>query len=96
MAAVHRQNDSRACGATTNVVGQSTVFVNNLLLSVNGDPNSHNGGALIANCNNVYAENKLVVDIGDNAAPDALCVPIGGAHCNPSATSGSPNVFVGD
>lgn len=96
MAAIHRDTDERACGATTTVAGQSTVWANNLLVSVDRDPNTHGGGSLIASCNNVYVENKMVVDVGDSASPDVLCVPLGGAHCNPKATSGSPNVFVGD
>ena len=96
MAAIHRNGDDRACGATTVVEGQSTVYINGKLASVNGDPNSHGGGALIADCNNLYINGILCVDLGDAASPDDLCLPIGGAHCAPSATSGSSNVFVGD
>ena len=92
---IHRDTDSRACGATTTVSGQSTVWANNLLISVDGDPNSHGGGELSAACNNVFVENKMVVIKGNSAAADGLCAPLGGNHCNPSATSGSSNVFVG-
>jgi uncharacterized Zn-binding protein involved in type VI secretion len=38
---VHRNGDSRACGASTTVTGQSTVYVNNKLVAVQNDPNSH-------------------------------------------------------
>jgi len=96
MPAIHRQDDNRACGATTVVTGQSTVYANNKLVSVNDDPNTHGGGSLNAGTNKVYINNKLVVDDNDSASADALCPPLGGAHCAPSATSGSPNVFIGD
>ena len=43
-----------------------------------------------------YVNGILVVNVGDGAAADGLCVPVGGAHCGPSATGGSPDVFVGD
>ena len=95
MTAIHRDTDSRACGASTVVAGNSTVFANGLLVSVNGDPNSHGGGALSASTNQVFVEGKMVVEVGDSASPDALCPPLGGAHCGPNSTSGSPNVFVG-
>ena len=69
---VHRNTDSRTCGATTLVSGQSTVFANNLLVSVNADPNSHSAGALVAGSNHVYAENTLVVNNSpDGSAADA-------------------------
>lgn len=97
MPAVHRQSDSRTCGATTVVAGNSTVFANNLLVSVNGDPNSHGSGSLVAACNNVFAHGILTVNHSpDSAAPDSLCAPVGGAHCSPATASGSPNVFTGD
>lgn len=92
MPAAHRQDDSRACGATTIVSGQATVFVNNKLWAVAGDPNTHGSGALIASGSTVRINNKLVIINGDSASPDDLCVPLGGAHCAPSATSGSGNV----
>jgi len=96
MTAIHRNTDSRACGASTVVAGQNTVFANDLLVSVNGDPNSHGSGALSASCHDVYVNNILVVDLGDSAAPDLLCPTLNGPHCAPSATSASSNVYVGD
>jgi uncharacterized Zn-binding protein involved in type VI secretion len=92
MPAVHRQDDSRACGATTIVTGQSSVFVNGKLWSVAGDPNTDGNGQLIASGTTVKINNILVIVLGDSAAPDDLCIPLGGFHCAPSATSGSPNV----
>jgi hypothetical protein len=97
MPAIHRLTDPRTCGATTVVVGQGNVYANNLLVSVNGDPNTHGGGNLIAGSNSVFINNILVVNhTPDNASPDALCPPLGGAHCAPATAGGSPNVFVGD
>ena len=95
MSAVHRNLDGRACGASTNVAGQGTVYVNNKLCSVNGDPNSHGGGELKASNPNVYVNNKLVVIKGNSASPDGKCPLPGGSHCNPKATGASSNVYVG-
>jgi uncharacterized Zn-binding protein involved in type VI secretion len=92
MPAVHRNGDSRACGAATIVAGQSTVFVEGKLFSVQGDPNSDGGGSLIASGSTVRVNNIPIIVVGDGASPDALCIPIGGAHCAPSATSGSGTV----
>jgi hypothetical protein len=95
MPAVHRNGDSRACGATTVVSGQSTVYVNNELVAVENDPNSHGAGGLNASVNpgTVFIEGKEMVVNGSTAGADSLCVPLGGSHCAPSATSGSPDVF---
>ena len=95
MPAVHRHSDSRACGATTVVSGQSNVYANNLLISVNGDPNSHGGGALSAGSRRVYINSIAVVNnTPDGAAADSLC-PIP-PHCAPVTAGGSPDVYVGD
>ena len=97
MPAIHRNTDPRVCGASTVVVGQSTVFANSLLVSVDGDPNTHDDGNLIARCKNVYINGKMVVNHSpDNANPDGLCPIIGPPHCDPATDGGSPNVFVGD
>lgn len=96
MAASHRNGDARACGAATIVSGQSTVFVNSQLWSVNGDPNSHGGGGLIpGGAPTVFVNSLGVIVVGDSAGPDALCIPVGGLHCAPSAVSGSGDVFAG-
>lgn len=97
MPAIHRFTDPRACGASTIVVGQNTVYANMLLVSVDQDPNTHGAGNLIAACREVYAEGiKVVNHTPENALPDALCPSAGGAHCAPITTGGSPDVFVGD
>jgi len=98
MPQVHRHSDSRVCGATTTASNHKNVWVNNLQISVNGDPNSHGGGNLKANCKQVYVGGNLVVLNGNPAGADALCgVPWhrGHGHCGPNATSGSPNVHIG-
>ena len=95
MTAVHRHSDSRVCGATTVVSGQSNVYANSLLISVNGDPNSHGGGALSAGSRRVYINSIAVVNnTPDGAAADSLC-PIP-PHCAPVTAGGSPDVYVGD
>lgn len=96
MPAVHRDTDSRACGASTVSAQSRNVYVNSLLWSIDGDPNSHGGGALSAATNNVFIGGVAVCNNNDSAAPDALCPPLGGAHCAPNAVGGSSNVFVGD
>lgn len=98
MPQVHRHTDSRVCGATTNAQAWKNVYVNNLPISVNADPNSHGGGALAANCKQVYVGGKLVVLNGNSAGADNYCGKIGHSghgHCGPNATSGSPNVHIG-
>lgn len=70
MPGVHRNNDSRKCGARTRVVGQSTVFINGKLCAVDGDPNSHGGGNLkpVYGAKNVYIEDKRIIcALGDTA-----------------------------
>lgn len=96
MPAVHRDTDPRACGATTVSAQGKSVYVNGLLWSINGDPNSHGDGALAAGTNNVYIGGIAVCNNNDSAAPDSLCVPLGGSHCAPNASGGSSNVYVGD
>ncbi|MAG28354.1 hypothetical protein CMI47_22745 [Candidatus Pacearchaeota archaeon] len=91
MPAVHRHTDTRACGATTIVSGQDTVYANSLLVSVNGDVNSHGSGALVAGSDNVFVEGKAVVNnTPDSAAPDDA------EHTNTQTASGSSDVNVGD
>jgi hypothetical protein len=98
MPQVHRDTDSRSCGASTQVSGNPTVFANNKLVSVQGDPNSHGGGSLDASINpgTVFVHNKEMVVVGSSASPDSLCPIPGGPHCNPKSTSGSPNVHAFD
>lgn len=93
MPQVHRNGDSRSCGASTEAVAHCNVFVNGQPISVDRDPNSHGSGELNAQCKNVYVGGKLVVLNGNSASADDLC-PLPG-HCGPDATSGSPDVHIG-
>jgi uncharacterized Zn-binding protein involved in type VI secretion len=91
---IHRQGDSRICGATT-VNTQTTVRANNRFVSIDGDPNTHGGGALIATdtVGKVRINSIPVILLNDPANPDRLC-PIP-PHCGPDASSASPNVRAG-
>ena len=93
---VHRERDSRTCGAST-VTRITNVRVNNRAISVEGDTNSHGAGALKATLTGgkVRAGNIPVILQADPSAPDSLCPPLGGAHCSPNASSASPNVRAG-
>lgn len=93
MPQVHRDTDKRNCGAST-VASNPQVYTNNLLTAVDGNTNTHGGGALQAANPNVYIGGKLVViNAPNNAAPDGLC-PIP-PHCNPKTAGGSSNVYIG-
>lgn len=71
MPKAHKHGDARACGATTVVVGQSTVTVNGKLWAVKDDPNTHGEGGLIPTGSTVSIEGKLViVHTPDLAKPD--------------------------
>jgi len=90
----HRNGDSRSCGAKTTVVLQSTVYVNGKLWAVEGDPNDHTAGALVATGTTVSIEGYLVIcHTPDNAQPDVLCYIVDGEHCNPKTAQGSDNVW---
>lgn len=92
----HKHGDLRTCGATTVVIGQSSVFVNNELWAVEGDINTHGNGQLIpVTGNSIYVENKLVIVHGpDDASPDDLCPPLGGDHCEPKTAQGSDDLIL--
>lgn len=89
MPAIHRNGDHRACGATTIVTGQSTVYVNGKLAAVEGDLCSHGGGALIANNNSskIFINGKLVITLGATATADDL------GHTNTQPIEGSDTGF---
>lgn len=96
MPGIHRHSDLRICTATTVVVGQKNVFANNLLVAVQGDPNTHLRGELTPINNGVYINYKIVVNNAPtNSLPDELCLRVGPPHCNPMTVQGSTNVFVG-
>jgi len=93
---IHRQGDSRTCGAST-ITTQTTVRANGRFISVNNDPNSHGGGNLRATetVGKVRIGGIAVILSGDPSGPDALCPIPGGPHCAPAAASASPNVRAG-
>jgi len=91
MPEAHRHDDLRSpCNGKTIVKRQSTVYVNNKLWSVRGDPDDHTNdpdGALIDTAGHtVFIENKPVIVKGDNAHPDK-------DNPNPRAKNGSPDVY---
>lgn len=91
MPKAHRDGDDRACGATTIVEGQGTVFVNGKLWAVKGDPNTHDAGGLINTTGStVIIENKFVIVHG----PDLAEVDGAGHVATQDQTAeGSDNVF---
>jgi hypothetical protein len=94
MAGAHLNGQLRTCGATTIVVGQTSVFVNGLLWAVDGDVNSHGNGNLIASGTFVtIAGKRVVINKPDLAMPDNLCPVPGGTHCSPMTAQGSVSVF---
>lgn len=94
MPAAHRDTDLRVCGATTTVVGQSTVSVNGLLWAVENDTCTHGNGQLNPSGSTVIIEGKpVIVHSPDDADPDNLCPVVGPPHCDPDTAAGSPNVF---
>lgn len=92
MAFAHRQDDARVCGATTVVEGQDFLTIEGKLWAVDGDPNSHGGGALRTTHDWLTINGRGVIVVADHAAPDALCpVP---PHCDPVAVGFSDLVEV--
>lgn len=89
--AAHRHGDKRTCGATTKVSGQSTVFVNDKLWSVDGDENTHINGKLKPSGQKIFIQNKKVIvhrpDTTYNA--DDQLHPVGGNDTD----QGSGNTF---
>lgn len=94
MAQIHRDTDLRICGATTIATNQSSVYLNGLLIAVEGDQCSHGGGALISTSGKgLFIEGKQVIVVGDSALPDNLCYIVGPPHCAPIPITGSSDGF---
>lgn len=71
MSGAHRQDDSRNCGAKTIVSGQSTVYVNGKLWSVENDEEDHGHGELVsASAGTVLIGGKKVIVKTDHALID--------------------------
>jgi uncharacterized Zn-binding protein involved in type VI secretion len=94
MGYVHRDKDSRSCGAQTIATG-TNVRVNGRTVAVDGDKNTHGGGSLITSNPKIRIGGKPIIVLNDNASPDKLCPPLGGAHCSPKASTASGNVRAG-
>jgi len=94
MGYVHRDRDSRSCGAQTIATGVN-VRVNGKTVAVDGDKNTHGGGALITSNPKIRIGGKPIIVLNDNASPDRLCPIVGPPHCNPKATGASGNVRAG-
>lgn len=88
----HCHGDARNCGASTIVGGQSHVTISGKLWAVEGDPNSHGGGALISSHGWLTIKGRGVIVAGDHAAADSLCPTP--PHCDPVAVGFSPLVDV--
>lgn len=93
---IHRQGDSRTCGATT-VTKQTRVRANGRPISIEGDTNTHGAGSLKATetVGKVRINGIPVILEKDPSGSDNLCPPLGGAHCAPNASSASPDVRAG-
>lgn len=92
MPQAHRLNDKRACDAVTIVQGQNSVYVNNRLWSVVGDPNNHGAGNLIGKAagDTVYIHGiNVIVNAPDPAQPDNQAHPSSATK----TAEGSSNVY---
>jgi len=89
----HRYGDTRVCGATTVVIGQSTVTIDGKLWAVKGDTNTHSSGALINSTGTSVTINgiPIIVHGPDHASADDLCIPVGEPHCDPYTSDGATN-----
>ncbi len=99
MPPVHLDQMLRFCGAQTLVTGQSSVFMNGVLAAVEGDKDTHgNGGDLIQQygAGNIIIEGKkLIVAMGDRAAPDTQGL-VQHPFSPTDPAQGSPNIFAYD
>jgi len=95
MPSAHRNTDSRACGALTTVVGQTTVYVNNLLWAVEFDLDTHclPKGPLKPKKREIYIENKNIIVIGDEFHAIDYEPPLCIIPHTPTPTGGSPDTY---
>lgn len=70
----HLDGQARACGASTVVEGQDFVFIDGELWAVEGDPNTHGNGDLIAATGSTVriGGKKVIVHGPDPAEMDDL------------------------
>lgn len=94
MPPAHLNGQSRTCGAATVVVEQDFVRVGGELWAVENDLDDHGSGQLIPTYSGITINGKpVIVHTPDAAMPDDLCIPLGGAHCDPETASGSDFVY---
>lgn len=93
MAYSHRDQDLRACGATT-IASQDFVFIEGKAWAVQGDPNTDGAGGLISSKTFIKINGVPISVQGDSANQDNLCPILAGPHCAPSATGFSNLVKV--
>ncbi len=73
---IHLENQKRVCNALTVVEGQSSVTFEGRLWAVEGDPNTHMDGRLIASTMDITIEGRrVIVHLPDIATPDDLFHP---------------------
>lgn len=75
MPGVHLEGLTRYCGAITQVVGQSSFFVEGMKAAVEGDIDTHNGqGNLISSSpGTIFIEGKkMIAAMMDQGAPDSI------------------------
>jgi len=97
MPQAHRDTDLRTCSAKTVVIGQNTVFVNNLLWAVDRDIDDHCApyGPLKPTETSIRigSQEKPVIVVGDGFYVPDFEPPICVVEHQPFAATGSPNVF---
>ena len=93
MPKAHRNTDSRSCGAQTTVIGQTTVFVNNLLWAVEFDLDTHCDpkGPLKPKVRTIFIENKNIIVVGDDFHANDFEPPLCIVPHSPNPSQGSPD-----
>ena len=82
MPAVHRERDTRECGAIT-ISSATRTYIENELVALEGDEDNHSGqlspkqkGEIISTgFTRVYVEGKKIAVVGDDAKADLLHAP---------------------
>ena len=95
MPGVHLNGYTRVCGAGTIATAKRVYSDGGKLWAINGDVNSHGGGALIAGSRRVFSNGQAIVNhTPDGSAADALCPAP--PHCAPVTAQGFSKVVIVD
>ncbi len=95
MPGVHLNGYTRVCGAGTIATAKRVYSDGDRLWAINGDVNSHGGGALVAGSRRVFSNGQPIVNhTPDGSAADALCPAP--PHCAPVTAQGFSKVIIGD